>query len=253
VRKRIFFKLLAAFVLVIMAATLTLDFSVRRAWERSLTTEIERNLNQKTVLRAGYGISTIPLSVLDTNGWAFNFPILQNQPLTALNSFVAAGALKTGLPAPLLATIPSDGKIRNAPDQNYFTVPADFKEPYLESWNIAFQRALPKNFTFEAAYVGNHAVGVQTRTNLNAGLVPGAGAAGQPLNILFGHRSTVTTWFRTSNVYDSLQIKFDRRFSNGFLLTTAYTYGKGLDFSQDNTEPANYINLRANRARSAFR
>jgi two-component system phosphate regulon sensor histidine kinase PhoR len=52
VRKRIFFKLLAAFVLVIMAATLTLDFSVRRAWERSLTTEIERNLNQKTLLFA---------------------------------------------------------------------------------------------------------------------------------------------------------------------------------------------------------
>ena len=51
-RKRIFFKLLAAFVLVIMAATLTLDFSVRRAWERSLTSEIERNLNQKTLLFA---------------------------------------------------------------------------------------------------------------------------------------------------------------------------------------------------------
>jgi two-component system, OmpR family, phosphate regulon sensor histidine kinase PhoR len=52
VRKRIFFKLLAAFVLVIMAATLTLDFSVGRAWERSLTSEIERNLNQKTWLFA---------------------------------------------------------------------------------------------------------------------------------------------------------------------------------------------------------
>jgi len=35
-----------------MAATLTLDFSVRRAWERSLTSEIERNLNQKTLLFA---------------------------------------------------------------------------------------------------------------------------------------------------------------------------------------------------------
>jgi two-component system, OmpR family, phosphate regulon sensor histidine kinase PhoR len=52
VRKRIFFKLLAAFVLVIAAATLTLDLTIRRAWERSLTTEIERNLNQKTVLFA---------------------------------------------------------------------------------------------------------------------------------------------------------------------------------------------------------
>jgi two-component system, OmpR family, phosphate regulon sensor histidine kinase PhoR len=52
VRKRIFFKLLAAFVLVIAAATLTLDLTIRRAWERSLTNEIERNLNQKTLLFA---------------------------------------------------------------------------------------------------------------------------------------------------------------------------------------------------------
>lgn len=51
-RKRIFFKLLAAFALVIAAATLTLDLTVRRAWERSLTNEIERNLNQKTLLFA---------------------------------------------------------------------------------------------------------------------------------------------------------------------------------------------------------
>jgi two-component system, OmpR family, phosphate regulon sensor histidine kinase PhoR len=39
-------------VLVIAAATLTLDLTVRRAWERSLTNEIERNLNQKTLLFA---------------------------------------------------------------------------------------------------------------------------------------------------------------------------------------------------------
>jgi two-component system phosphate regulon sensor histidine kinase PhoR len=52
VRNRIFFKLLAAFVLVIAAATATLDFSIRRAWERSLTQEIERNLTQKAVMFA---------------------------------------------------------------------------------------------------------------------------------------------------------------------------------------------------------
>ncbi len=51
-RKRIFLKLLAAFVLVIAAATLTLDIAVRRAWQRSITDEITRNLNQKTVMFA---------------------------------------------------------------------------------------------------------------------------------------------------------------------------------------------------------
>jgi len=52
VRNRIFFKLLAAFVLVIGATTATIDFSIRRAWENSLRQEIERNLRQKTVMFA---------------------------------------------------------------------------------------------------------------------------------------------------------------------------------------------------------
>jgi two-component system, OmpR family, phosphate regulon sensor histidine kinase PhoR len=52
VKSRIFLKLLAAFVLVITVATITLDFSVRRAWEDSLRLEIERNLRQKTIMFA---------------------------------------------------------------------------------------------------------------------------------------------------------------------------------------------------------
>jgi len=52
VRSRIFIKLLAAFVLVIAATTITIDFSVRRAWEASLRQEINRNLIQKTLLLA---------------------------------------------------------------------------------------------------------------------------------------------------------------------------------------------------------
>jgi two-component system, OmpR family, phosphate regulon sensor histidine kinase PhoR len=52
VSRRIFFKLLGAFLLVIVAATVTLDFSIRRAWERSLTQEVEQNLAQKTAMFA---------------------------------------------------------------------------------------------------------------------------------------------------------------------------------------------------------
>ena len=51
-RSRIFIKLLAAFVFVIAATTITIDFSVRRAWEASLRQEINRNLIQKTLLLA---------------------------------------------------------------------------------------------------------------------------------------------------------------------------------------------------------
>ena len=49
---RIFFKLLAAFLIVIAATAVTLDFMLGSAWEVSLRTEIERNLTQKTLLFA---------------------------------------------------------------------------------------------------------------------------------------------------------------------------------------------------------
>ncbi len=51
-RSRIFFKLMAIFLLVIGAATVTLDFTVRRAWEDSLRAQIEAALLQKTRLLA---------------------------------------------------------------------------------------------------------------------------------------------------------------------------------------------------------
>lgn len=51
-RSQIFLKLLAAFVVVIVAATLILDVSVRRAWERSLREQIEHSLRVNVVLFA---------------------------------------------------------------------------------------------------------------------------------------------------------------------------------------------------------
>ena len=49
---RIFFKLLAAFLIVIAATAVTLDFMIGSAWEASLRGEIERNLTQKALLFA---------------------------------------------------------------------------------------------------------------------------------------------------------------------------------------------------------
>src|SRR5260370_7198885 len=52
VRSRIFFKLMAAFLVVIIAATITFDVMIGDAWRASLRAEIERNLIQKTQLLA---------------------------------------------------------------------------------------------------------------------------------------------------------------------------------------------------------
>jgi len=52
VKNRIFFKLLAVFLIVIAATAAVLDVMIGSAWESSLRTEIERNLTQKTLLFA---------------------------------------------------------------------------------------------------------------------------------------------------------------------------------------------------------
>ena len=51
-KNRIFFKLLAVFLIVIAATAAILDVMLGSAWEASLRTEIERNLTQKTLLFA---------------------------------------------------------------------------------------------------------------------------------------------------------------------------------------------------------
>lgn len=191
-------------------------------------------LDEKTVIRGGFGISIDPSFPDDK--YAFNFPVKQNNSFNAPNSFSAAGKMATGFAPPLVAATPPDGVISPAPlNQVYLFIPLNTREGYIQSWNVAIQRALPGNFSLEVAYVGNHNVGVLTRRNINASLIPGSGAAGRPLNAKFGRTNDTNAWIRTDTEYDGLQVKLDRRISNGFLLTTAYTYGKAINlFDGDN-------------------
>jgi Carboxypeptidase regulatory-like domain/TonB dependent receptor-like, beta-barrel len=208
-------------------------------------------LSEKTVIRGGYGIS-IDASFPDDK-YAFNFPVKQNNAFTATNSFSAAGKMATGFAAPLVAAVPPDGVITNAPlNQVYLFIPPDTKEGYIQSWNLAVQRALPWNFTFEVAYVGNHNVGVLTRQNINASLTPGSGTAGRPLNQKFGRTTDTNIWMRTDTNYNGLQVKFDRRFSGGFLLTTAYTFGKAINYTDDQGSLFIPAVLSLNRGRAGF-
>lgn len=205
--------------------------------------------NDKTVMRMGYGISWAPLV---DNGYAFNFPVRENNSFEAKNAWSPAGAMADGFPAFKPFTIPANGIITNAPAQVYNVINKDVRESYIQSWNVAIQRTLPKNFTLEAAYVGNHGVGIKANYNLNASVIPNSGAAGRPLNVKFGRTAdTNNIYFGTSTNYNSLQVKLDRRFANGFSMTTAYTWGRAIDLSgSDNGNIWTYINPQRSRARA---
>jgi two-component system, OmpR family, phosphate regulon sensor histidine kinase PhoR len=64
-RNRLFLRLLAAFFIVMLLSTVTLDIFVRSAWERSLSAEIKAELTQKTQLFALlYEHNQLPLTQL---------------------------------------------------------------------------------------------------------------------------------------------------------------------------------------------
>jgi len=208
-------------------------------------------LNEKSVVRAGYGISYMPFP---DNTYAFNFPIRQNNARIAPSDFLSAGSMADGLFPSQPFQLPPDGIIRNpTKTEAYDYIPLDYKEGYIQSYNLAVQRSLPGNFVMEVAYVGNRGVRVPVAYNINAGLVPGAGLAGRPLYQQFGRVANVDLRFLgTNSFYNSLQVKFDRRYANGFQLTTAYTYSKAIDYNSSNSKVWFHTNFERNRARGEF-
>jgi hypothetical protein len=193
-------------------------------------------LNEKTVIRSGFGISYFPYP---DNTYAYNFPVKQNNSYLpnfpygpALLPNGQTASMAAGFPAPTPAVIPPNGIIPNAdPNQVFFYIDPNFKEPYVESRNFAVQRALPGNMSLDVAYVGNHGVDQPMNYNLNASTTLNSGLQGQPLYVKFDRKANVEyRYVGVSSSYNALQVKFDKRFSNGFAMTTSYTIGKAMGY-----------------------
>jgi hypothetical protein len=220
---------------------------------------IAYRITSKTVVRGGAGISWIPFP---DNKYAWdNYPVKQNAVYNNLGTYGQSvgpdGSILTmasGFPAPSAAVIPSSGIMPAALTANVNSwLPLDYHEGYIESWNIAIQRQLPKNFTLETAYVANHTVRAPVGYNTNASFIFNSGSAGKPLYAKFGRNvDTTERYAGWSNNYESLQVKFDRRFSGGFLLVTGYTWGKALGYSSEDGGLWNYIDPRRTYSRLDF-
>jgi hypothetical protein len=215
---------------------------------------ISYRLTEQTVLRAGFGVSYTPFP---DNSYAYNFPI------TGYNIYVPAGTgygpallpdgrpavFENGIPAPVADTVPSNGLLPGSNTQSYKAINLGFENPYVESWNLAVQRALPYHFTLDVAYVGNHGVDIGSAVDLNAAKVVGLGTAGQP----YFPRTASTPFYYEgfSSTYHALQAKFDRRFMGGFTMTTAFTWSKAMNFNTgDDGGLMFYINPRRSYARA---
>ncbi len=192
--------------------------------------------SEQTVIRGGFGISYTPF---EDNTYAYNYPVRANNSYQQLNQYgpalesdnVTPITFQLGFPPPVDIKIPNNGIISPAPAQAYTVIPKDYHNPYVESWNVAVQQALPRQFTMQVAYVANHGVHIGSSQNINLPPALGLGTAGEPEYIAF-KRSAATTvnFLGFSSNYQSLQLQLNRRFAKSLGVTTSFTWGKGLGY-----------------------
>ena len=208
----------------------------------------------RTVLRTGFGIVFIDQSGITTPFTTPQFPFIQNVQQKTQDSVNAAFQLANG---PTVAPIPL------TPDaglgQSVYTADRQAGSGYVEQWNLAVQRAITQNLSFDVAYVGSHIVHVGiTDSNLNqlttdqlaqgpsllrqvpnqyynqvpkSSPIGGKTVAAAQLLKPYPRFQNVAIYRHNSGTtnYNALEAKVEQRTSHGLTLLFSYTYSKLID------------------------
>jgi len=210
-------------------------------------------LDDKTVIRGGYGISYVPIVLNTLANQNFGSQIdVQIAGTNASFAPVSNGnliTLTTGIPSPPIIDLTSGVVV--APNNAVVgVVNPDAKRGYIQSYNFTVERDL-WGFVTSAGYVGSRGTRLPGTLNINAA-GPGAVTANRPFAVLYGRTADVLlSDFMLSNAYHSLQIQSNRRFSKLGRLTVAYTLSRSTDYT-DAFALLNDINIDANRGPSPF-
>ena len=214
--------------------------------------------DRKTVIRSGFGIVFFDQSGITTPFTVPQFPFIQNVRQATQDSLNAPFKLSNGPTVAPVALTPNAGL-----GQSVYTVNRNAGSGYVQQWNLAVQRAVTHNLSFEVAYVGSHGVHVGvpdqnlnqlTAAQLATGLTNPAALTAQVTNPYFGQIPASSTlggktvaaaqllkpYPRFQNVatyrqntgqtnYNAVEAKVQQRLSRGAAFTFAYTHSRLID------------------------
>jgi hypothetical protein len=221
--------------------------------------------NDKTVVRGGWGIYTVPFVIAGVNQSGFS----QSTPLVAstTNGLTFASTLANPFPSGVIAPAGASLGLSAQLGQGVSFTPRDINNPQAQRWSFGVQRELPGSWVAEVSYVGNYGYDLVVNAPLNpiprqylstspfrdaaqtaaAGflsttvtnpfrtLIPGTGhnnatiARGQLLRPF--PQFTGITGVRNDaySNYHSGQLRLEKRFSAGFTTLVSYTFSKFLE------------------------
>ena len=230
------------------------------------------NIFDKTVIRGGYGIGYVFLNRLGSaNILGTNFPIITraavaqiapdptNNPL-CVGATYAANCFRT-----TQAGYPTSG----LPNNVTLYVPKDTPTSSIQNYQISIQRELPLNFVIDVAYVGNRAKNLVLLADYNqarpltaaeAATAPSLQPSLQARRPIQGFGSISAVIPEGFSQYNALQIKLERRFSQGLYVLNSFTYSKALDNGSQVLEepngntgtPQNFYNIAADKGIGAY-
>ena len=115
-------------------------------------------LNEKTVIRGGYGRS-YDIGVFGSlfgHTVTQNLPVLSAQSLSGANSFDDVFNLSQPAPAPVFRAPDANGQLLVPPGVFTRALPDKQRPPTVDAYNVTVQRELGHDMSVEVAYVGNH-------------------------------------------------------------------------------------------------
>jgi Carboxypeptidase regulatory-like domain/TonB dependent receptor len=215
----------------------------------------------KTVLRMGYGIfyggqENGPYS---NPSPGFNPPFFVNEsfvePCSAPSANANAGELDCRVPGiPALASGFPANSLVNPNTPIFFSVDQNLRTPYMQQWHFGFERELPGDSVFALTYGGSKGTKLYTFFNGNQAAPDAnpsdATAPRRPVfaSIIGDGPCTLATsgncspvfdtgidWFRStgSSSYNSLQARFEKRFSKGLQFEVTYTWAHSIDIASN--------------------
>ena len=205
--------------------------------------------SEKYVLRTGYGLFYGAFENRGGNpslgyNYPFQFTLIYQSPNDVLPNRLGDGSL-VGLDARDRILLESTNV--NANGLTVRGVEFDYKTPRYHNYNAMLQTELMANHSLEVGYVGTRGRNLETFTGVNnvTKLLP-PGVNPQD-HVQWPNLARNSLLIRTVGVssYDSLQVKFQRRYYKGLQFLTSYTLSEAKSNAGDSLSGGNLGNLRA--------
>ncbi|MBY0505663.1 MAG: carboxypeptidase regulatory-like domain-containing protein [Bryobacteraceae bacterium] len=190
----------------------------------------------KTAVRGAYGIFFDSFNSIATNSQANQAPFGTVVTVfgNAANSF-SDPWLGTTNPFPGQKSPPSNVIFPDFSTQ--FLNAADFRNPYIQSWNFTLERELPAGFITRLAYAASKGTRLMTLREINAavyavGATTGTTNQRRPLAPGLGNVTLVEPV--GNSTYHALQFTVERRYRKGVTLLANYQFSKSIDDTSAN-------------------